>query len=506
MTTILIVLSVIAVAAVCAAIVFCVFYIRAKGDADRRVMQAENEGELKLREAESAGELKLREAEGKLRETVAAGGAELKAKDDYIAKIEALHSEAVKKSDEVHAEAIRKLEANHAEAVKKSDEIHAEAMKKVEEQHAKDMKLMQEQFRTAAAEILDKNSEAFSKQSSEKINVLLKPVNEKFEEFRKKVEESDLGRVKMQTSIEEQIRAMIDQSTKVGESADNLANALTFNPKSQGDFGEMLLRDILLNAGLIEDIHFKCQGVMTDEVGHEIKGSEGQTLIPDVLVFYPDGTTVVVDSKISLTDYVRYCSETTEEGKHAALKAHIESIRKHINELAVKDYASYIPEGKRKVDFNIMFIPNDGAFLLMMDDSPRLWHEARERNVLIVSQMTLVVVLNMIQLVWKQSEREKNVEAVVNAAAELMTQLQGWLHIYEDIGVKIDKLSSTYSDATKKLTDSNQSVVQKIRKLERLGAAPKHKAVKGSGRLTGATPVIPSTLSGDFPELEADEQ
>ncbi len=475
------ILGITAVAALCAAIVFLILYIRLRAVAERRVMQTKAEGEAKLREAE-----------GKLREEVAASGAELKAKDDYITKMEALHTEALKKSDEVHAEAIRKLEANQTEA-----------LKKVEEQHAKDMRLMQEQFRTAASEILDKNSEAFSKQSTEKIDGLLKPVNDKFEEFRKKVEESDLGRVKMQTSIEEQIRAMIEQSTKVGESADNLANALTYNPKSQGDFGEMLLRDILLSAGLIEDIHFKCQGVMTDEYGHEIKGGEGQTLIPDVLVFYPDGTTVVVDSKISLTDYVRYCSETTEEGKRIALKAHIESIRKHINELANKDYASYIPEGKRKVDFNIMFIPNDGAFLLMMDDSPRLWHEARERNVLIVSQMTLVVVLNMIQLVWKQSEREKNVEAVVNAASELMTQLQGWMGLYEDIGTKIEKLSDSYGNATKKLTDSNQSVVQKIRKLERLGAAPKHKAVKGSGRKTGPESVIPTSLSGDVPELES---
>ncbi len=467
------ILGITAVAALCAAIVFLILYIRLRAVAERKVMQARAEGEAKLREAE-----------GKLREEVAASGAELKAKDDYIAKMEALHTEAVKKSDEVHAE----------------------ALKKVEEQHTKDMKLMQEQFRTAASEILDKNSEAFSKQSTEKIDGLLKPVHEKFEEFRKKVEESDKGIVKMQTAIEEQVKAMMDQSSRVGESADNLANALTYNPKSQGDFGEMLLRDILLSAGLIEDIHFKCQGVMTDEYGHEIKGGEGQTLIPDVLVFYPDGTTVVVDSKISLTDYVRYCSETTEEGKRNALKAHIESIRKHINELANKDYASYIPEGKRKVDFNIMFIPNDGAFLLMMDDSPRLWHEARERNVLIVSQMTLVVVLNMIQLVWKQSEREKNVESIVNAAAELMTQIQGWMSMYEDIGTKIEKLSDSYGNATKKLTDSNQSVVQKIRKLEKLGAAPKHKAVKGSGRLSGAAPVIPASLSGDAPDLEADEQ
>ncbi len=442
-------------------------------------------------QAEAAGEMKLRETEGKLREEVAANDAKLKAKDDYIAKMEALHAEAVKRTDEVHAEAIRKLEAGQAEA-----------LRKVEEQHTKDMKLMQEQFRTAAAEIMDKNSEAFSKQSSEKINVLLKPVNEKFEEFRKKVEESDKGMVKMQTAFEEQVKVMIDQSSRVGESADNLANALTYNPKTQGDFGEMILKDILLNNGLVEGMNFICQGVMTDENGHEIKGSEGQTLIPDVLVFYPDGTTVVVDSKISLTDYVRYCSETTEEGKRGALKAHIESIRKHINELANKDYASYIPEGKRKVDFNIMFIPNEGAFTLMMNESPRLWHEARARNVYIVSQQTLIILLNMVQLMWKESDSVKNVESIVKSAQELMSYLGQWMNEYEKIGKQIDTLSKTYESSTNKLINGKQSVVQKIRKLEKLGAAPKHKAVKGSDRLGEATTVIPTSLSPETPDLE----
>ncbi len=522
-----------AVVAVAAVVVAAVLYVRgtkAQSAAEGRVREAE----AALNQAEALSEANLRHAdevnqaalkskdeqienlkslyEEKLRgkDEAAAGleknyQAQIKSKDEYIENLNKVHAEALRKSDEVHAEAVRKLEAQQAEAVRKLEAQQAEAMKKVAEQHAKDMELMQTQFKVAAAEILSRNTQDFSKSSTEKIDTLLRPVREKFDEFSRKVEESDKGRVEMKTSIEEQVRSIMGQAAKVSASADNLASALTNRSKTQGDFGELILKDILLNAGLVEGVHFSCQGVITDENGHEIKSPDGKTMIPDVQVYYPDGSVVVVDSKVSLTDYVTYCSETDEGLRAAALKRHIESVRKHVNELADKDYAAHIPEGKHKVDYNIMFIPNDGAFLAVLDSAPLLWQEARDRKVLIVSQMNLVVVLNMIQLVWKQSEREKNVDAVVAAASELMGQLEGWMAMYEDIGTKITKLSEAYDTATKKLTTSNQSVVQKVRKLEKLGAAPKLNAAKSSSRRSGRESIIPRTLAEGLSSAPADE-
>ncbi len=468
-----IVLASVAVAAIVAAVV--AFVRGSMAQADLRHSADLYEEKLKVKDEAAAGLEKNFQAQ-------------LKGKDEYIENL-----------NKVHAEAVRKLEEQQAEAVRKMEAQQAEAMKKVAEQHVKDMELMQTQFKVAAGEILKQNTQDFSRSSSEKIDTLLKPVREKFEEFRIKVEESDKGRVEMKTSIEEQVRSIMGQAAKVSASADNLANALTSRSKTQGDFGELILKDILINAGLREGVHFQCQGVMTDENGHEIKSEDGKVMIPDVQVFYPDGTTVIVDSKVSITDYVTYCSETDETLKKAAMNRHIDSIRKHVNELADKDYTSYLSNGKRKVDYNIMFIPNDGAFIAVLEEAPRLWQEARDRNVLIVSQMNLVVVLNMIYMVWRQSEREKNVDAIVAAASELMGQLQTWLVEFDKLGKQIGDLSNAYENSKWRLRDSSQSVMRKVQKLERLGAAPKQKSLKATGRKTAvgaaSESIIPASLT-----------
>ena len=290
----------------------------------------------------------------------------------------------------------------------------------------------------------------------------------------------------------------------MGEEARNLANALTGYSKVQGDFGEMLLTDVLKNAGLVEGIHFFTQGVITDRDGHEIKSDEGRTLIPDVMVYYPDDTTVIIDSKVSLNAYKEYMVSETVDARRKLAKAHVESVRKHVDELKTKDYASYIPQGRRKVNYNLMFIPVEGAFRLMLEEDPMLWQVAKDNNVLIVSQMTLIIVLNMIQMAWKQANQEKNIAEVYKTAEELMSQLGGWMGSFVKIGDALEKAAAAYGDASKKLSDSNQSVIKKIQKLEKLGLSPKRSQgkIKTTGRTMGPESIIPAVLSpGD--EMEA---
>ncbi len=376
-------------------------------------------------------------------------------------------------------------------------QLHRETLDNMKVQHQKDMELMRDQFKAAASEIASKNTQEFKEQSAGKIADLLNPIKEKFIEFSRSVDESKTTSVRMKTSIEEQIKNLMDQSGKVSEEARNLANALTSRSKVQGDFGELILKDILLNAGLTEGIHFVCQGVMTDENGHEVKSDDGRTLIPDVLVFYPDDTMVVVDSKVSLTAYALMTSAVSDEERDSYARQHIESVRKHINELAAKNYASYVPSGKRKVDYNIMFIPNEGAFQAMLERAPSLWQESKNRNVLIVSQMTLVIVLNMIQMVWKQSVWEKNIEEVHKTASELMTQLQSWLSSYTAVGEQLERALGTYNESKRRLSGSNQSVLQKIRKLEKQGASPKRTSIRNVSRKSGPESIIPPSLMPD---------
>lgn len=394
-----------------------------------------------------------------------------------------------------------RLQEERKEADRAREEAQANALKMQAERHEKELESMRDAFKALSAE----NSAAFKSQSAESIAELLKPIKEKFEAFDKSVRESRMESAAQSAAMKENIENVLKRSQAVGEEARNLANALTGYSKVQGDFGEMLLTDVLKNAGLVEGIHFITQGVITDSEGHEIKSDAGRTLIPDVMVFYPDDTTVIIDSKVSLNAYKDYMVSDTVEARRKFAKAHVESVRKHVDELKTKDYASYIPDGRRKVSYNIMFIPVEGAFRLMLEEDPVLWQVAKDNNVLIVSQMTLIIVLNMIQMAWKQANQEKNIAEVYKTAEELMSQLSGWMGSYVKIGEALEKARSAYGDASKKLNESNQSVIKKIQKLEKLGLAPKKSQgkIKTTGRSMGPESIIPAVLSPDIIEEEA---
>ncbi len=407
------------------------------------------------------------------------------------------------KANEEHERELRESqEIARKEAAQAMKEQQEKAARVMQEQHEKELKQMKEVFENLSA----RNSDAFKARSAETIAELLKPVQEKFKEFSDSVKESQKESADRHSKLEQKIIDLDVQSKSVGDEARNLANALTGYSKIQGDFGEMLLTDVLKNAGLTEGVHFVTQGVMTDASGHEIKSDAGRTMIPDVMVYYPDDTTVIIDSKVSLKAYSDYMAAATVEERVKAAKAHAESVRSHVNELKAKNYAAYIPDGKRKVDFNIMFIPIEGAFRLMLEEDARLWQVAKDNNVLIVSQMTLIIVLNMIQMSWKQHEQEKNIENVYKTAEELMSQLKGWMDHFVKVGDSLEKASAAYSESKKKLTESNQSVIKKIEKLEKLGLAPKRSTakIKTTGRLTGPESIIPQSLasldSGSSPE------
>ena len=387
----------------------------------------------------------------------------------------------------------RQLEEARERERREAAERHEKEQKAMAEQHAKELQQMREVFEN----LTSRNSETFKVRSAETISELLKPVQEKFQAFSEAVKESQEKTMERHNKLEQKIVDLDNRSQAVSDEARNLANALTGYSKVQGDFGEMLLTDVLKNAGLTEGVHFFTQGVMTDASGHEIKSADGRTLIPDVMVYYPDDTTVIIDSKVSLTAYNQYLLASTVEERTRLAKAHVASVRSHVDELKGKDYASYIPDGRRKVEFNIMFIPVEGAFRLMLEADPMLWQVAKDNRVLIVSQMTLVIVLNMIQMAWKQHEQEKNIADVYKTAEELMGQLKGWMDSYVKLGEHLGKAAAAYEESKKKLTDSNQSVVKKIGKLEKLGLAPKRSnaKIKTGARLAGPESVIPRELA-----------
>jgi DNA recombination protein RmuC len=183
----------------------------------------------------------------------------------------------------------------------------------------------------------------------------------------------------------------------------------------------------------------------------------------------------------------------------------VDSIAGHVNELKNKNYTSFIPYGKRKVDFNIMFIPIEGAFQLMLDADPKLWQTAKDNNVLIVSQMTLTIVLNMIQMAWKQHNQEENLQKVFMTASEMMSQIKNWLSEYEKVGNYLSKAQDAYADSVKKVRDSNQSVINKIVKLEKMGVStkPSQGKISTKSRVGAPETVVPASFE---PARDPDDQ
>lgn len=386
--------------------------------------------------------------------------------------------------------------------IKAEELIDAEREKAFESQR----KQMEESFKTLS----EQNSSALRRQNTDSIVELLKPVQEKFEGFEKTVRESGEKSIERDAAMQASIKLMLDQSRTVGEEAKNLANALTGHSKVQGDFGEMLLVDLLKQSGLEEGVHFFTQGVLQDDRGHEIKSDSGATMIPDVIVNYPDGSRVIIDSKVSLTAFVDYMNSENVEERQVLARKHVDSVTKHIQELKDKDYASYIDDNHRKVDYNIMFIPMEGAFRLMLDKAPRLWQQAKDYKVLIVSQQNLMIVLNMIMMSWRQYDQEKNIEEVYKTAGELMSQIKNWLEAYVKVGDSLESARKAYEDSKSKLVDSTQSVIRKIDKLERMKISPKRtkgKIKAGARMVAGQESVIPRELAGGLgEELQIQEE
>ena len=344
------------------------------------------------------------------------------------------------------------------EAQKQLDEQREASIKEQKDQAAKSLEEMRNAFKALSAE----NSEHFRKASAESVGELLKPIQEKFKEFSESVKTSDEKNAQRSGSMEKMIHLLSEQSKAVGNQAQALADAITGQSKTQGDFGEMLLVDLLRESGLQEGVNFDVQGVIRDELGHEIKSDDGRTLIPDVIVHYPDGGEVIIDSKMSLTAFVAWNQAVTPEERNRLAKEHIASIRKHVDELRGKDYASYIPEGRKKIDYNLMFIPIENAFRLMQEEEPLLWQQAKNAGVLIVSQMSLAIVLNMILVAWRQFDQQRNIQEVYKTASELMSVLENWMGEYVKMGEKIKAVSDSYGESTRLLKESNQSVVKKI--------------------------------------------
>jgi DNA recombination protein RmuC len=274
----------------------------------------------------------------------------------------------------------------------------------------------------------------------------------------------------MSGEMKANLEHMMRQSMAAKESADELTRVFKHGTKVQGDWGETVLDELLQAQGLTNGIHYDTQATIRDAAGNTIRSEEGSVMRPDVILHLDQRRELIIDSKVSLTAFMDYVNAEDEIDRQRYLKAHIESLQKHVKELSAKDYSSYIKPPKVKMDYVIMFVPHTGALWTALNAQPDMWRKAMEKNVFIADEQTLFAALRIINLTWTQIVQAQNHEKVYDLANEMLNRVGQFWKEYEAMGKALDKLSEAYDNGKKKITEGGQSINTTANQLIKLGA------------------------------------
>jgi len=351
-----------------------------------------------------------------------------------------------------------------------------EMQQKSDEQFAQRLSLVQEQLKNTTEILLRQRSEELDKTNMAQMGAILTPLREVIKEMKDSMDDNKESFARSTSALGEQLRQMMTVTNSLGSEAEKLSKALQTGPKVQGDFGEMKLRDLLDKFGFSVGLEYDVQYVMRDAKGKVIRNDDtNDSMRPDVVLHYPEEKDVIIDAKASLTAFIGYVNATTDEERSRYLEDHVKSVRKHINELADKQYYRYNMDGRQTLDFVIMFIPNEAAMQAALYKDPDLWSYAFNKKVFVTSEQNLYAVLRMLEIAWIQRRQTENQEKVFGLANLMIDRVGDFIERFEDIGDKVDKLQKSYDSAHTKLT-GNQSMLVPARKLVNMGAKenPKH--------------------------------
>ncbi len=318
------------------------------------------------------------------------------------------------------------------------------------------------EFENLANKILDEKSTKFTEQNQLNIRSILNPLQDKILQFEKKVEESRKENYGIHQALKEQLGQLQHQNLKITQEAENLTKALKGDSKMQGNWGELVLERVLEKSGLKKDHEYTVQQSFTLE--------EGNRVLPDVIIHLPDGKKMVVDSKVSLTFYERYVNGE-EELKERHLKEHVNSLKRHIDQLSSKRYEDLY--SMESPDFVLMFIPIEPAFSVALNTDNQLYNMAFEKNIVIVTPSTLLATLRTIDSMWNNEKQQRNAIEIARQAGALYDKFEGFVTDLTKVGKRMDEAKSEYKGAMNKLVEGRGNIVSSIEKLKRMGARTK---------------------------------
>lgn len=350
------------------------------------------------------------------------------------------------------------------------EERHREAIDGQQARFDEVIDKVKAEMKTAANDMLKQRQQEFTEQSSTNIGQIVDPLRKTIADMKQALSDNTLRQTSLSSEMKANMENMMRQSEAAQRSTEELTRAFRHETKVQGDWGEAVLDELLESQGLRCGIHFETQATIRDAKGNVIHPDEGASLRPDIIVHLDKNRELIIDSKVSLSSFIDYVNAENADDRQRFLKAHVDSIWRHVKELSDKDYSSYIQPPKVKMDYVIMFMPHTGALWTALNAQPDLWRKAMEKNVFIADEQTLFAALRIINLTWTQIVQAENHEKVYHLAEEMLDRVGKFVKSYEEMGKQIERLQKAYDEGGRKLAPSGQSIITTSMKLIKLGA------------------------------------
>ena len=392
-----------------------------------------------------------------------------------IAELKEAHEKQIAELKEAQTAPLEPLNAAQTaqlEQVKEGQQKQIEALREMNrEQVESQMKLIREQMQTTSEEILKRRQDELGERNKEQVSKIIDPLTQSLKSMREAFDKSKEQQNEALTRLDATIKVNMEKSAALGETADRLTRALTGEVKVQGNFGELKLKQLLEDLELKEGEQFDTQETLRDKAGKQAKGDDGRGLIPDFILHFPNNRHVVVDSKMSLTDYERYMN--AEDGtpeKSEYLKAHVASVRAQVKRLARKEYTKYLPEGYNRLNFAIMYVPIEGALNLALLNATTLWREAYDEGVMILGPQTMYMNLRVLEMMWTQVRQLKNQQAMIDAANIVVERVQDFGMRFMDVETSMNSTVEKMAKLKVSTAESGRSIITAAKSLLKAGA------------------------------------